>query len=219
MIDLFILIIVMLLSYIFNSCYFVYEMNDRKEKINIKNALQKNLYNLIFASHAFVLGLIGGVCFYYYNYSFIGLYKYYMLLEILLLLVIIDIKKKVIPNFVLLILLGVVLLIDLIQVFVYGGQLELAIAFAIGAGLAFIIFFICMLITRGGIGAGDVKLFTIIGLCSGFAITNIIFYSLCASFLYSIVLLMTRKAKMKDFIPMVPFIYLGVLIFFITSFI
>ena len=219
MINLFILIIVMLLSYIFNSCYFVYEMNDRKEKINIKNALQKNLYNLIFASHAFVLGLIGGVCFYYYNYSFIGLYKYYMLLEILLLLVIIDIKKKVIPNFVLLILLGVVLLIDLIQVFVYGGQLELAIAFAIGAGLAFIIFFICMLITRGGIGAGDVKLFTIIGLCSGFAITNIIFYSLCASFLYSIVLLMTRKAKMKDFIPMVPFIYLGVLIFFITSFI
>lgn len=219
MIDLFILIIVMLLSYVFNSCYFVYEMNERKEKINIKNALQKNLYNLIFASHAFVLGLIGGVCFYYYNYSFIGLYKYYMLLEILLLLVIIDIKKKVIPNFVLLILLGVVLLIDLIQVFVYGGQLELAIAFAIGAGLAFIIFFICMLITRGGIGAGDVKLFTIIGLCSGFAITNIIFYSLCASFLYSIVLLITRKAKMKDFIPMVPFIYLGVLIFFITSFI
>lgn len=217
--DIFLLVIIMFLLYVFNASYYVYEMNDKKEKINIKNALEKNVYNLIFLGHGLILGIIGVFCFWYYHYSFIGLYKYYILLGILFLLVVIDIKKKIVPNMVLLVLLISILIVNLLQIFVYGGGSDLAIAYGIGAGFSFIVFFICMLISRGGIGAGDVKLFTLIGLCSGIGATNIIFYSLCCSFLYSICMLAMRKVKMKDYIPMVPFIYMGVLIFFITNFI
>lgn len=219
MVDLLLLIVIMVALYGFNSCYYVYEMNDKKEKVNLKNALNKNLYNFIFLIHGLIFGLVGSLCFYYYHYSFIGLYKYYILLGILLLLAIIDIKKKIIPNIVIIVLFVPIIIINLLQIFVYGGGIELAVAYGLGAVLSFVIFFICMLITRGGIGAGDVKLFTLIGLASGLGVTHIIFYSLCCSFLYSIVLLIMRRVKMKDFIPMVPFIYLGVLIFFITNFI
>lgn len=218
-IDLLCLIVIMILLYVFNSCYYAYEICDKQKKIELKDALNKNLYNFIFLIHGLLLGIIGALCFYYYKYSFVGLYKYYILLGILLLLVVIDIKKKIIPNFVLLVLFIPIIIIDLLQIFIYGGGIDLAIAYGIGAGLSFIIFFICMLITRGGIGAGDVKLFVLIGLASGLGVTHIIFYSLCCSFIYSITLLIMRKVKMKDFIPMVPFIYLGVLIFFITNFI
>ena len=151
--------------------------------------------------------------------DYVGLYKYLIVITILFVAVLIDIKKRIIPNKLCLILLIIVVLFDCYQILL---QMENAkvfgLSFLIGGGIAFIIFFISMLISRGGIGAGDVKLITIIGLCIGSTnILNVIFYILLASFIYSIVMLVLRKVKLKDYIAMAPFIYIGMLVNFIIN--
>lgn len=211
-------IVLIICSYIFLSSFYDYQINDKKIQLKEKNFLNKNLYNLLFIAHSFIIGFIGFICFFIYHYDFIGFYKYFILLEIVFLLTIIDIKKQVIPNIIVFILLVFVIVFDLIQVFIlYKGDLNFGVSFIIGGILAFVIFLVSSVISRGGVGAGDIKLLTVIGLATGYGIINIMFYTLIVMFLYSIIMLLLKRVKLRDHVPMVPFIYIGILLFFITS--
>ena len=69
---------------------------------------------------------------------------------------------------------------------------------------------ICMLLSRGGVGAGDVKLIAAIGLYYGLAgVLSILMVTLIFAAIFSIVMLATKKAKMKSTLPMAPFIFIG----------
>ncbi len=76
--------------------------------------------------------------------------------------------------------------------------------------------FVCMIISKGGIGAGDLKIFAVIGLYFGLTgLIQIMVYSLLLSAIWAIGLLMTKKAKMKSTLPMAPFILVGLTVYYI----
>ena len=69
---------------------------------------------------------------------------------------------------------------------------------------------ICMLFSKGGVGAGDVKLIAIIGFYYGLVgVLSILMVTLVFAAVVSACMLLSKKAKMKSTLPMAPFIFLG----------
>ena len=70
-----------------------------------------------------------------------------------------------------------------------------------------------MLISHGGIGMGDLKLFLVVGYYVGSRqIFAVMFYTFLISAIAGLVLLVTGKAKPKDTMPMAPFVCAGILL-------
>ena len=80
---------------------------------------------------------------------------------------------------------------------------------AIGGG----VFLLVYIISRHGLGAGDVKFMAIAGLYLGM---NLVMSSMLIGSILSaitgIVLLCMKKISKKDEIPLVPFLYMGILL-------
>ncbi|MBQ8108439.1 MAG: prepilin peptidase [Ruminococcus sp.] len=143
--------------------------------------------------------------------------EYILLTGILFLIAVIDLKAKKVPNKLVIALLavrGAVMIAQLVHKPKEWKMIVLGSAFGFIIG-AFIIF-VCILISRGGMGSGDMKLFAAIGLYFGFkGLIPVMMYSLVLSALVSIVLLISRKAKMKSTIAMAPFVYAGTLLYIV----
>lgn len=72
------------------------------------------------------------------------------------------------------------------------------------------VFLVCSLITRGGIGMGDVKLFGVLGLLLGWTgVFDLIFFSVLFVAGYGIVLLLRRRLKRSSQVPIGPFALAG----------
>jgi len=79
----------------------------------------------------------------------------------------------------------------------------------ISAGLLFMLIY---LISRKGVGGGDVKFMAAAGLYIGFAnIVGAMFYGSVFAGLTALVLLMLKKIRRKDTMPLIPFLYIGIL--------
>lgn len=128
-----------------------------------------------------------------------------------------DIRVKKIPNAVTLLLLvlrcffmawGIIVQYDDPKTIV----LSSLVGMLFGGGFIFV----CMVITKGGIGAGDLKLFAVIGLYFGLiGLIQIMLYSLLLSAICAIGLLISRKKGMKSTLPMAPFILVGLTVYYI----
>ena len=85
-----------------------------------------------------------------------------------------------------------------------------------GMLLGGIILLIFRLISRGGLGAGDVKLFALIGFYFGIIpMMNILFYTTFFAAITASFLLITKKAKMKSTLALGPFAFIGLNIYYI----
>lgn len=81
----------------------------------------------------------------------------------------------------------------------------------IAASALFLAVLLCAVCMHGSIGAGDIKLFLVLGLFLGLeAIWSAVFMSLLISFVIVIYLLATKKKTRKDVIPFGPAIVIGV---------
>jgi len=81
----------------------------------------------------------------------------------------------------------------------------------IAAAALFAAALLCAVCMRGSIGAGDMKLFLVMGIFLGLeAIWSAMFLSLLVSFVAVIYLLVTKKKSKKDVIPFGPAIVIGV---------
>ncbi|NNG66431.1 prepilin peptidase [Caldanaerobacter subterraneus] len=68
------------------------------------------------------------------------------------------------------------------------------------------------IISKGGIGGGDIKLYGLLGLTFGFqTVLKIIVFSTIWGGFFSILLVLLKKKKLKDSLPFAPFIMLGFL--------
>lgn len=77
-----------------------------------------------------------------------------------------------------------------------------------GAGFGFLL--VMSLVTKGGMGMGDVKLIGGVGLAFGIsALVYSVMYSMVFCLLAAIIMLVTGRKKMKDKIPFCPFFFLG----------
>ena len=130
------------------------------------------------------------------------------------LLAYIDYRERLIPNFLICVLL-------IARVAFLGCNLisdpeywrSILLYPLIGAGIGGVILAVAMLLSRKGVGMGDVKLFITIGAYVGsMEIIATLFYTFVVSAVVGIVLLLMKKVKLRDSVPMAPFAFAGVAI-------
>ncbi len=140
--------------------------------------------------------------------------------ELFFLIAIIDFQKKKIPNFLIIALIVIRIIgIAIACILSPSETLNIILFSIIGFLVGGFIILACMLISRGGVGAGDMKLFAVSGLYFGLpGVMAIMMYSLLFAAITSIVLLITRRAKMKSTLAMAPFIFIGLSIYLIFTF-
>ncbi len=126
----------------------------------------------------------------------------------------IDRKLHIVPNRLLLVMLGAWLTVCAVTV-LFATEAGLALVFSGigGALIAGAVFFLCYLISGRQLGGGDVKLSLIMGLyLTTGRIMGAITYGVILCCIYTVVMLILKKISLKDGIPLVPFLYLGVLL-------
>ena len=125
-----------------------------------------------------------------------------------------DIKSKHIPNGLVLIMLAAWVLTMTPKLFLDTDTAILllkdsAFGFLIGGGL----FVLVYIVSKKGMGGGDVKFMAATGLYVGFAgIISTMLYGSVLAALTGLVLLLLKKVGRKDTMPLVPFLYIGILI-------
>ncbi len=128
-----------------------------------------------------------------------------------------DAKAKLIPNRLVLSFLGLWSVIGIGAVI---SDFERGLAMIgqsiIGGAVGGLIFLLCYFISRGQLGAGDVKLAFMMGMyLTGQRIVGAIAYGMLVCCIYSFIQMARRKLTMKDGVPLAPFLYLGTLITFL----
>jgi len=78
---------------------------------------------------------------------------------------------------------------------------------AIGGGIGFVVFFLIVIVSRGGMGFGDVKLAALIGLTTGFPLVVVaLLMGMILGGLAAVILLGFKIKKRKEAIPFGPFL-------------
>lgn len=129
-----------------------------------------------------------------------------------------DYEKKIIPNYFLLIMLifwASIIVSEIIFLAAQGEEfLPLLIGSAIGGLTGGLLFLIVMLLSRGGMGMGDVKLVAVLGLYFGFeGLLSVLIYSMLCAFLYGLTMIITKKAGLKTKVAMAPFFFVGTILY------
>lgn len=177
-------------------------------------------------AHILLIELFTGLLFAYLVWRFglsweLSISIFYSLL--LLILIVTDIEKMLLPNAVtypgfimVLILSTVVMLLHFRPPWSFLLPESMAwlnnyLLNAIAGGLAgFILLLLVVIVSRGGMALGDVKLAGLIGLMVGFPMVLVaLFVAVVLGGLVAIVLLIARRKGKKDPIPFGPFLCLG----------
>ena len=136
--------------------------------------------------------------------------KYLTMLCVLAAIAWIDYKASKIPNTLLIVLIAARLIFFIYESIKEPDYIKFnIIQMAFGAFLCLVLLLLCRIIIRNSIGMGDIKLFAVLGLYFGYDIINLMFFSFLCTAIYSIYLLLFKKKKKKDSVPMGPFIFFG----------
>lgn len=149
----------------------------------------------------------------YTNTLPINFIKLYGLLLIVLCAGLIDYKRRIIPN--LLILVGLIyrLGIYIYEVFCVENIKAVLTTDALGFAIGFVFLGVVSLVSKGSLGFGDAKLFGVIGITSGvFCTYNTLLISLVLSVVISIINIARKKMGRKDSFPFGPCIAAGYVI-------
>lgn len=114
----------------------------------------------------------------------------------------IDFKQKIIPDR----LNIVVTLLGILNLILDFQNCKIYIA---SAAITFAVFLFLAVITDGGVGGGDIKLFTALGLIFGPRILLIVTITFAIAAIFSVVKIIMKKADLKESIALAPFICIG----------
>ncbi|MGN0358765.1 MAG: prepilin peptidase [Blautia sp.] len=174
------------------------------------------LFGLLFIS------VTGSILFPVYEYGVVKIIRYFILMFAVVLIALIDRRAYIIPNKILLLLLGIrgILLMIECVLNLESGYLKTIVlspltGFLIGGG----IFFVCYILTRKAVGEGDIKLFAVIGFYVGSGVLfPLLLISAFISAVYGITMVLIRKMKMTDYIPFAPFAAIGTILTLLIGF-
>lgn len=152
----------------------------------------------------------------YYKFGFSLNFLFYgIIFSILIIIGFIDLKEMIIPDILVILILITTIIYKLLTFILYSKYPDLLNSIG-GLVLSSLLFILIIVLSKGGMGGGDVTLIGSLGFILG--IKNIfltIFLSFILGAIISIILLVTKIREKKDPIPFGPFIILG---FFITVF-
>lgn len=129
---------------------------------------------------------------------------YIITVMLLIIIAYIDYKQKIIPDKlnVAIAILGIInITLDFKNIKTY----------ILSTIIVFTFFFILAVLSKGGIGGGDIKLFTALSLVFGYDMLWIIEYSYIIAAVVSIIMLILKKTNLKSSVALAPFIMLGTL--------
>jgi len=156
---------------------------------------------------------------YIFIYRYYGLtlefFFYVVIFSILLVITVIDLKHMVIPDILVVSILIIAIIYKILSFILYANPLNLLNSIG-GLVISGLLFLLIILISKGGMGGGDVTLIASLGFIFGVkGILLTIFLSFLTGSVISVILLISRIKTKKDPIPFGPFIVLG---FFIANF-
>jgi leader peptidase (prepilin peptidase)/N-methyltransferase len=161
-------------------------------------------YPLIEAANAIIYIVI----YIYFGWSLDFIF-YALIASALIAIFMIDLKEQVIPDSLVLSILVIEVIHKLSNYFVFGKSLHLLDSL-LGLIIAGGLFLLIVLISKGGMGGGDVTLIGALGFVLGLkGILLTIYFSFILGAIISIFLLATGLKTRKDPIPFGPFIILG----------
>ena len=143
----------------------------------------------------------------------------YTVLVVMTILCMADYWERIVPNKILLLLI----LVGLIEFAVQGirnlqGLFSIIPAVILGFLFCAITFGIAYIVSKGSLGAGDVKLAILLGIfLTGEYVVGTVFYGSLLSAGFSIVQMLRKKLNRKDEIPFVPFLYMGLIIIYLVG--
>ncbi|GGM27306.1 prepilin peptidase [Paraliobacillus quinghaiensis] len=141
----------------------------------------------------------------YYLYGFdIDLVMALLLTSLCVIIIVSDITYMLIPNKILLVFLPILIIVRIID------PIEPWWSSLVGAAIGFILLMVIILVSKGGMGAGDMKLFTLLGIVLGYkGILLTFFLSTIFGTIITILLLLTKRINRKSAIPFGPYICLA----------
>lgn len=146
----------------------------------------------------------------YKNTSIINLVKLYGVFVIVLCAAVVDIKRRIIPNQLIVIGLVFRLGVYVYELIVVEDIQSVLVNDLIGFAIGFVFLAIVSLLTRGALGFGDAKLFGVIGMtCGSFCTYSTLLLSLIISAIVSVVNIARKKMGRKDSFPFGPCIAIG----------
>ena len=83
---------------------------------------------------------------------------------------------------------------------------------AIGGGIGLVLFLLIVVISKGGMGWGDVKMAALIGIVTGYLIPVAILLAVILGGLVAVILLLLKIKKRKESIPFGPFLSLATIV-------
>lgn len=129
-----------------------------------------------------------------------------------------DFREQTVPNRLVLAMLEAWCMILGPQLFIHPETgLSLLFSGAVGALFAGVVFLTVYFVSHKGLGGGDVKLMTVFGLYLGLdgVVPTMLYGTLLAAAAGGILILL-KKVGPKDAIPLVPFLYIGVVLTVLT---
>jgi len=146
--------------------------------------------------------------------SAFSLFRTALLLILSYIAMVIDINTKQIPNILIIAMITGWLLLITPMIFLnteygIGTLVDSIYGLLIGGGL----FLLVYLLSRKGLGGGDVKFMSAAGLYLGFSGTiPVILFGTILAAMTGLVLILLKKINRKDSIPLAPFLFIGILI-------
>lgn len=172
---------------------------------------KQTVHGLFFAFICFLIAVPCGLSAFETADNQISLIRLLIAFIILSCTAVIDRELMIIPNvYVLWMIIGRFFCFLAELIFFRGDAIIRLVSSFAGAAVCGLGLLLIYVLTRGGIGYGDIKLFIGLGfLCGIYAVINTLIFSCLICGGYSILLLVTRKKGIKDTLPMGPFIFLG----------
>jgi len=126
----------------------------------------------------------------------------------------IDCHERIIPNKILLVLFCIRTVVLVAECILYS---KYWMAFTMSCFIGFIaaggMFLFCYFVTRGSLGAGDVKLMAVLGYFIGSKfIFGTIFLTVLTAAVYNLIGLLLKKVSLKQEVPFAPFVLAGTLL-------
>lgn len=191
----------------------IYEDYDKFKNKKIFNKENKN--NIIYFFLSGILMIIMSINLEVrYENRFIDNIRLLMILLLVIPISLIDYKKCIIPNKVIVVGIITRVVLYILEIFIDKSKAVSDLK-SVGLGLMLILFFaiIGIFFIKNGFGMGDIKLMFMLVLYLGFSSSfSSIFIALIFSLIVAIVLMIRRKKNRKDTLPFAPCILMGMYI-------